>query len=774
MYRKFLPLFILLACFFLKPSAQLSGWSYKTVVSPMETSGVTRSNFQVRYVFDSQTLIGNGKLQANGGDLRFADVCGTIFYPYWIESGLNTAQTVVWVKVPVIPANSTISLYMFYGNNAAPDGNNFAATFPGAIRTNGSNLTLTGALTADFVWVEANDTIFTTAGASLSLSGLRKLRIDATGQINGVGRGFQGPAINTIGTGPGGGGTSTNSGCGGGSYAGVGGTGGLDAGDTPGTGGAAYGTAAGTDCQLGSSGGSGTGISTGGNGGGALDVNAEYVEINGSIAMNGRTAAVDGTGRGGGGGAGGCILITCAEATGTGSLSATGGNGGFGTSTANDSGGGGGGGRIKSFSQAAWPGTLTQTVTGGIGGPNGTAAPGQPGGAGSTSNLVQAYSPVNPTIFVGSEMTTTATGEITSTATAVCIGASLVLDATPGFASYAWSTGGSNASTTVSASGTYSVVLTDSAGCSFSDTIVLGSVAPMPINITGQGVVCGGSCDTLSADLGYSNYLWSTGDTNSVILACASGAYTVQAIDTGGCTVMDTLVVTILPTIVVGNGIPITACDGAITLLDASGNFVAWIWSTGDTMPMITVTTSGSYSVTVTDANGCEGNGTFTVNYLPAPTPSLVQNGNLLSVTPSYPAYQWLLNGSPILGETASTYTVTATGIYSVQVTDANGCVGTSDTASVVVGVRNALALGAMIYPNPASESTTVIVNLDAAEILQVRVLDALGKVVAQREMQGAAGQNRLDLNVAAFAAGVYQIHLSNGSAQQVLKFVKQ
>jgi hypothetical protein len=154
-----------------------------------------------------------------------------------------------------------------------------------------------------------------------------------------------------------------------------------------------------------------------------------------------------------------------------------------------------------------------------------------------------------------------------------------------------------------------------------------------------------------------------------------------------------------------------------------------------------------------------------------AHTPTLLQNGNNLSVTP---AYQWILNGNAIPGATASTYTATSTGGYEVQVTDANGCIGTSDTTNVIVGLRNPSALGASLFPNPASQSASVLLTLDAAAALQLRLIDAHGKVVMQSELQATAGQNRMDLNVAALSAGVYHLHLSNGAAQQVFKFVKQ
>jgi hypothetical protein len=771
--RKGLLLFTCFALIALHSSAQVFGWQYKKALDIVDTSGIAHTNYAVQQIFDSQTLISNGSLQPNGGDLRFGNLCGDSLYPYWIESGLNTAQTVVWILLPAVPANATTTIWMYYGNATAPDGNDFAGTFPAAIRTGGSNLTLTGTLTPDFVWVEATDTIFLTAGAVLTLNNVRKLRVDATGQINGSGRGFQGPPINTIGTGPGGGGTSTNSGCGGGSYGGVGGTGGLDAGDTPGTGGATYGTAAGTDCEMGSSGGSGTGISTGGNGGGGLDVTAEFVQINGAIVMNGNTALIDGTGRGGGGGAGGCIKITCASATGSGNLTAAGGNGGFGTSTNNDSGGGGGGGRIKSFSQAAWPGTLIQSTAGGIGGPNGGAGPGQPGGIGSVSNVVQAFAAgVNPTIVAGSEVDRP---QITNASTNICNGDSLPLTATAAMASYLWSNGDTDFTTTVGAVGTYSVILFDSAGCEYRDSVDVASYVSTPILITasGTGTVCAGECDTLTASAGFLAYAWSIGATTQSIVVCSSGDFVVEGNDSNGCAAIDTFTFTVLPPINLNAG-SAAICDGSTALLDASGPFVAWLWSTNETTPTITVSATGNYSVTVTDTNGCEGADTFVVTVLPLPVPTIVASGADLSVTPSYPAYQWLLNGSPISGATGATYTATTTGTYSVTVTDLNGCIGTSDTTFVLVGIAQPAAMGASISPNPTAGTSTIAWVMDGPRALRISVTDALGRVVMATELQGQAGANRLDLQLAAFPAGMYQVHLSDGELHQVLRLIKQ
>lgn len=102
-------------------SAQLPGWSTQLPVTIVEGSGSALTDYQVRIVLDTGTLISNGLMNADGSDLRFGiDDTGSTLLDYWIESGVNTAATVVWVKVPLLPASAATGIYLFTGNPAAP------------------------------------------------------------------------------------------------------------------------------------------------------------------------------------------------------------------------------------------------------------------------------------------------------------------------------------------------------------------------------------------------------------------------------------------------------------------------------------------------------------------------------------------------------------------------------------------------------------------------------------------------------------------------------
>jgi hypothetical protein len=93
-------------------------WDYRTEILITENSGNSLLDYQLLINLDTATLISEGKMKVDGGDIRFSDIIGNEI-SYWIESGINTADTSIWVKVPSIPALGTTIIYMYYGNPLA-------------------------------------------------------------------------------------------------------------------------------------------------------------------------------------------------------------------------------------------------------------------------------------------------------------------------------------------------------------------------------------------------------------------------------------------------------------------------------------------------------------------------------------------------------------------------------------------------------------------------------------------------------------------------------
>ncbi|RLJ07986.1 MAG: hypothetical protein DRP13_02995, partial [Candidatus Aenigmatarchaeota archaeon] len=107
------------------------GWFYRKPIN-LSGTGENLSEYTTNLTIDTQSLISQGKLNPDCSDLRFTffnDTTPETEAGYWIESGCNTTQTEVWVKVSWIPANGNATLYMYYGNPSAQTGSDFTQAF---------------------------------------------------------------------------------------------------------------------------------------------------------------------------------------------------------------------------------------------------------------------------------------------------------------------------------------------------------------------------------------------------------------------------------------------------------------------------------------------------------------------------------------------------------------------------------------------------------------------------------------------------------------------
>ncbi|MEW5761447.1 MAG: DUF2341 domain-containing protein, partial [Candidatus Thermoplasmatota archaeon] len=91
-------------------------------------SGSALTDYQVLVKINSSSLISAGKMRKDCGDIRFKDSDGTQI-SYWLESGCNSSSTYLWAKVPYIPASSTKTIYVYYGNLSLTTTSNVSATF---------------------------------------------------------------------------------------------------------------------------------------------------------------------------------------------------------------------------------------------------------------------------------------------------------------------------------------------------------------------------------------------------------------------------------------------------------------------------------------------------------------------------------------------------------------------------------------------------------------------------------------------------------------------
>jgi PKD repeat protein len=260
----------------------------------------------------------------------------------------------------------------------------------------------------------------------------------------------------------------------------------------------------------------------------------------------------------------------------------------------------------------------------------------------------------------------------------ICQGDSILLTASAG-TTYQWSlnglpiSGATNQTYYASQTGNYTVAITDPNGCTCITPGVMVTTKPVPpatITAFGSQLICGSGNIMLTAPYGPSyTYLWSDASTMQFLSLTLSipgtYTYTVTVTDTSSLpwcsTTSAPFTILVFPPpapVSITAGGPTQLCRGdSVTLTSSSP--VNNLWSTGALTQSITVFQSGTYTVAVTDPNGCVATASIGVTVNPLPDFSLypigcdtlcdtVQIPGPIGNFPGYYTYQWYFNGNPI------------------------------------------------------------------------------------------------------------------------------
>lgn len=212
---------------------------------------------------------------------------------------------------------------------------------------------------------------------------------------------------------------------------------------------------------------------------------------------------------------------------------------------------------------------------------------------------------------------------------AICQGTQVVLSPGGGFRKYMWNTGDTTATISVGAAGKYWVRTINNRGCEVMDSVMV-TLLPRP-NLGPDVRVCDGERVTLNAGPGYRSYMWNVGSTSQTLLAAKAGKYWVRVTDDEGCTQVDTVEVITFPLPVVQLGRDTTIEEGKSLTLDA-GAASSYEWNTGARSRTITVSQSGTYTVKVSNANGCENTGEISVQFVQPASVSNIYSNELFSM----------------------------------------------------------------------------------------------------------------------------------------------
>ncbi|MCZ2101555.1 MAG: T9SS type A sorting domain-containing protein, partial [Chitinophagales bacterium] len=167
---------------------------------------------------------------------------------------------------------------------------------------------------------------------------------------------------------------------------------------------------------------------------------------------------------------------------------------------------------------------------------------------------------------------------------------------------YAWSQGSTESTLTGLSPEDYTATITDANGCSVEIAATVGEATQLEVPIVGDTLVCYGEAGTIEVALGYVSYEWSTGDSTSTISWTESGDYTVTVTNEQGCTAIATLTTTVNDVL---EAIINKEDNGFVLEVKGGTSPYTYLWSTGEATEKITPASVGTYTVTVTDSNGC-------------------------------------------------------------------------------------------------------------------------------------------------------------------------
>ncbi len=200
-------------------------------------------------------------------------------------------------------------------------------------------------------------------------------------------------------------------------------------------------------------------------------------------------------------------------------------------------------------------------------------------------------------------------------------------------ADYLWSNGLSDTVMAITRTGYYWLELSRY-GCISSDTIYVEVVPAPPVFIGSDSIICAQYPHRIGAEVAGATYEWSTGAVTPYIEVSESADYILE-VNLRGCRVRDTVSITAMPVPDVDLGEDRDICEQETIVLDGVyGSNSVYAWNTGETTPSISVTSAGTYMVTVTSEHHCVGSDTIVLSYYPDPVVMLGADTSVCEETP--------------------------------------------------------------------------------------------------------------------------------------------
>ncbi len=395
-----------------------------------------------------------------------------------------------------------------------------------------------------------------------------------------------------------------------------------------------------------------------------------------------------------------------------------------------------------------------------------------------------------------------------------CMGGSVVLDAGTGdangvYTSFSWiPTGEITQTDSAMTTGLYNVMVTNVNGCVDTAQVpiqvtVYDNPVPVITALTGTSFCAGGSVvlDAGTGDVNglYTTYAWTPNSiTTETDTASAAGSYSVTVTNANGCTANAAIPVVVTinanPIPVITPAGPVSFCASNITPLDAgtsdvNGTYTNYSWTPSSAITQTVTPAAGSYTVMVTNTNGCTGTSSpVVVTINTNPTVTLTPFANTICVTD--PPFT-LTGGSPSGGAysgpgvSAGMFnpTVATVGTWTIMYlyTDGNSCSGsatqniTVDSASCLTAIYSTVGssftdFGLIAFPNPFGTEITLNIQSTDLSPATLQVFDMEGRLLETH--LGVLPGNNFNAG-SELRSGIYLAQIVQGTRSTFIKIVK-
>lgn len=288
------------------------------------------------------------------------------------------------------------------------------------------------------------------------------------------------------------------------------------------------------------------------------------------------------------------------------------------------------------------------------------------------------------------------------------------------------------------------------------------------VQLPDDTILCDINNFVIDAGAGFWDYAWSNATYNQTININTPGTYYVTTMDSNYCYSTDTMVVGEHPPISLMLMTGTTVCPGDTVTLDAGPGFITYDWTPGGNSQIQLALTAATYSITVTDANGCTATDSVIVNHYPQPLANfttfmpvdLTINFNNTSISAASSYWDFGNGLTSYAPDTTVAYATPGSYTVCLTVTNASGCV--DDTCRTIdvgyIGIENELdGVNVNIFPNPATDFCWIHTSQLLNEV-KLSIMDVTGKLVKEIYFDSFL-QQQIDLS--GIAPGTYLIRIN-------------